>query len=247
MSYQIVTFYQFKELKDLLSIKEKILGSMRQFSVYGTVIIAEEGFNSTVCGEEGDVSGFLAIVEQVFGGAINYKSSFHKEMAFKRQKVKIKKEIVTLRKDVDVKLGEGTHVGATKWNELLNDPETLILDARNDYEYRVGSFKGALNPKTESFNELPEYIEKNFNPERHKKIAMFCTGGIRCEKFAPYMKAQGFKEVYQLDGGILNYLEETPEDESLWEGECFVFDERISVDENLNKGNAVDLSTSKKD
>ena len=246
MSYQIITFYKFTELNDLSKLKERLLDAMKRAEIFGTIIIAEEGFNSTVCGEKKSIDKFLVELENIFGNRINYKSSFHKEMAFKRQKVKIKKEIVTLRKNVDVKLGAGTYVDTNRWNELLEDSETLVLDARNDYEFRVGTFKGALNPKTESFNELPAFIKKNLDPKVHKKIAMFCTGGIRCEKFAPYLKSEGFEEVFQLEGGILRYLEETPESKSLWEGECFVFDERISVDEKLEKGIAADFSTKKK-
>lgn len=245
MSYQIITFYQFTNLSGLSMLKERLLKAMNTHSVFGTIIIAKEGFNSTVCGEESNILKFLTKSEDIFGVEIGYKSSFHKEMAFKRKKVKIKKEIVTLRKDVDVELGIGTHVDSARWNELLEDPEVLVLDARNDYEYMVGTFKGALNPNTDSFNELPEFIEKNLDPKTHKKVALFCTGGIRCEKFAPYMKAKGFEEVFQLKGGILRYLEEMSPEKSLWDGECFVFDERISVDKELKKGKSPDLSTPK--
>jgi len=246
VSYQIITFYKFTELDGLSDLKKRLIDSMSRLDIFGTIIIAEEGFNSTVCGEKQNIDEFLVELEDIFGVEVSFKSSFHKEMAFKRQKVKIKKEIVTLRKDVDVKLGVGTHIDSNSWNELLEDPEIFVLDARNDYEIRVGTFKGATNPKTESFNELPSFVEKNLDPKVHKKVAMFCTGGIRCEKFAPYLKSEGFEEVFQLDGGILRYLEETRENKSLWEGECFVFDERISVDEKLEKGNAADFSTEKK-
>ncbi len=242
MSYQIITFYEFKKLKDLEVIKSALKSLMAEYSVYGTFIIAEEGFNSTVCGRPEDIKKFLPEVERVFDTKIVYKSSMHDEIAFQRQKVKIKKEIVTLRKQVDFEKGLGTHIAAKDWNKIISDEETFVLDTRNDYEYKVGTFKNAVNPKTASFNELPEFVEKNLDPEKHKKIAMFCTGGIRCEKFAPYLKEKGFKEVFQLEGGILKYLEEISEEESLWEGECFVFDERITVDEKLQKGKEKDLS-----
>ena len=242
MKYQIITFYEFKKLSNLEQIKTSLKSVMAELSIYGTFILAEEGFNSTVCGEVDYIKKFILIIEKLFDTTINYKSSFHKEIAFQRQKVKIKKEIVTLRKKVDIEKGIGTHVTSEKWNDILNDSETLILDARNDYEYKVGTFKGAINPKTESFNELPDFVEKHLNPEKHKKIAMFCTGGIRCEKFAPFLKEKGFGEVYQLEGGILRYLEDISEEESLWEGECFVFDERVTVDENLKKGKKEDFS-----
>ncbi len=160
-------------------------------------------------------------------------------------KVKIKKEIVTLRKDVKISLGAGTHVSNEEWNRLLKDPETILIDTRNDYEYRVGTFRGAINPQISSFSELPEFVENHLDSSKEPKIAMFCTGGIRCEKFAPYLVERGFKNVFQLDGGILRYLEETPSGESLWEGECFVFDERITVDRDLNQGTAEDFSSAK--
>ncbi len=245
MKFQVITFYEFRALSNLESIKSSLKNTMLENSVYGTVIIAEEGFNSTVCGTRDDIELFLAKVENIFNTRIRGKSSFHEEMAFKRQKVKIKEEIVTLRKKVDIKVGIGTHVDSAKWNELLQDPEMMVLDVRNDYEHRVGTFKRAVNPQTGSFNELPEFVEQNLDPKKHKKVAIFCTGGIRCEKFAPYLKEQGFADVYQLDGGILRYLAETSGKDSLWEGECFVFDERVSVDKRLKKGIAKDFSSEK--
>ncbi len=245
-SFQIITFYEFKHLQHLENLKDSLKSLMREHSVFGTIIIAEEGFNSTVCGRITDIENFIPEIENILDTRLVYKSSFHAEIPFKRIKVKIKREIVTLRKKVDFEKGIGTHVKSAKWNEIISDPDTIILDTRNDYEYKIGTFKNAINPQTSSFNELPEFIEKHFDPEKHKKIAMFCTGGIRCEKFAPYMKMLGFEEVYQLEGGILRYLEEIPENESLWEGECFVFDERISLDEKLEKGSEVDFSISSK-
>jgi UPF0176 protein len=241
-NYQIITFYEFKALRDLESLKFSLKEAMTVDSVFGTIIIAEEGFNGTVCGEREDISAFVSFCERIFETSLVLKSSFHEEIAFKRAKVKIKREIVTLRKNVEIAKGVGTHVGSEEWNKIISDPETFVLDARNDYEFKIGTFKGAVNPKTKSFNELPGFVARNLDPKKHKKIAMFCTGGIRCEKFAPYLKANGFEDVYQLEGGILKYLEETPETESLWQGECFVFDERISVDENLEKGLEPDLS-----
>lgn len=244
--FQIITFYEFKKLSDLEVLREKLKTAMRSNSIFGTIIIAEEGFNSTVCGKIEDVGKFVPEIEKILDSKLKYKSSFHEEIAFKRVKVKIKKEIVTLRKKIDIEKGVGTHVKSEKWNEIISDEETVVLDTRNDYEFKVGTFKNAVNPQTASFNELPEFVEKNLDPAKHKKIAMFCTGGIRCEKFAPYLKTLGFEEVYQLEGGILKYLEETPEEKSLWEGECFVFDERITVDEKLKKGSEEDFSISSK-
>ncbi|NNE97601.1 MAG: hypothetical protein HKN25_01135 [Pyrinomonadaceae bacterium] len=247
MTYQVITFYKFKDLSELSTLKELLLGALKEHSIFGTIIIAEEGFNSTVCGETENTRRFVAELKSIFQTEIEYKSSFHSEIAFKRQKVKIKREIVTFRKDVDIRLGAGTHVEAGAWNAILKDPEMLVLDTRNEYEYSVGTFQGAFNPKTESFSELPDFVEDNLDPGEHKKIAIFCTGGIRCEKFASYLKSKGFEEVFQLEGGILRYLEEVPPQQSLWEGECFVFDERVSLDEELKKGKAPDLSVKKED
>ncbi|MFV0389236.1 MAG: rhodanese-related sulfurtransferase [Pyrinomonadaceae bacterium] len=242
MSYEIITFYEFKELAGLEILKSELQNAMRTFDINGTIIIATEGFNSTVCGTPENIALFIPEVERILASTLEYKKSFNQEMTFKRQKVRIKNEIVTLRKNVDIAKGAGTHVDLKTWNSLISDPDVYVLDTRNDYEYRVGTFKNAVNPRIGSFTELPKFIDANLNPKKNRKVAMFCTGGIRCEKFAPYMKGLGFEEVYQLNGGILKYLEEIDAEDSLWEGECFVFDERITVDENLESGCAADLS-----
>lgn len=244
--YQIITFYKFRKLQDLGFLKESLQNLMRENSILGTIILASEGFNSTVCGEAKDVKKFVNAVETILETNITYKSSFHSKIPFRRIKIKIKPEIVTLKRQVEIENGIGTHADSEEWNKIISDSDTIILDARNDYEYNIGTFKSAINPAVEKFSQMPEFIEKNLNPNKHKKIAVFCTGGVRCEKLAPYLKDSGFEEVYQLKGGILKYLEEIPENESLWQGECFVFDDRVSVDENLEKGNAIDLSVSLK-
>jgi UPF0176 protein len=246
MSIQIITFYEFKRLENLPEIQEQLKTAMRDNSVLGTVILAEEGFNSTLSGAPENIEKIIEIFEAIFETKLKYKSSFHEDSPFRRIFVKIKPEIVTLKKRVEIERGLGTHVSPREWNALLRDEEVFLLDTRNDYEFQVGTFRGAVNPKTEKFSDLPQYIEENLDPERHKKIAMFCTGGIRCEKFAPFMKQIGFENIYQLEGGILKYLEEVPESESLWQGECYVFDLRVSVDENLQKGKAQDLSVNSK-
>ncbi|HEY0426435.1 MAG TPA: rhodanese-like domain-containing protein [Pyrinomonadaceae bacterium] len=239
---EIITFYQFKRLENLAEIKDTLKAAMRELSVFGTIIVAEEGFNSTVSGAPQDIKKLIGVLETTFATKIVYKSSFHEQNPFKRIYVKIKPEIVTLKRQVEIEKGTGTHVAPKDWNRIIEDEEIYLLDARNDYEFQVGTFKGAVNPKTEKFSDLPEFVEENLNPEKHKKIAMFCTGGIRCEKFAPYLREKGFEQIFQLEGGILKYLEEIPEAEQLWQGECFVFDERVSVDEKLQKGKAEDLS-----
>ena len=239
---QIITFYEFKRLENLPEIQAKLIAAMRENSVLGTIILAEEGFNSTLSGAPENVERLIAIIEAIFETKIKYKSSFHDESPFRKIHVKIKPEIVTLKKEVEIERGAGTHVSPREWNEIIRDEDVFLLDTRNDYEFEVGTFRGAVNPKTEKFSDLPQFVAENLDPAKHKKIAMFCTGGIRCEKFAPFMKQIGFDEVYQLEGGILKYLEEVPEAGSLWQGECYVFDRRVTVDENLQKGKAQDLS-----
>ena len=248
MTVQIITFYEFRRFasEDLPGVKESLRGMMKENSIKGTIILAEEGFNATVCGEPADVERFVALAETVLQTTLNLKSSFHEASPFRKIDVKIKPEIVTLKKPVEVEKGKGTHVGPEDWNRLISDPSVTIIDTRNDYEFRNGTFKRAINPGTEKFSELPDFVARTLDPKVHQKVAMFCTGGIRCEKFAPYLLDQGFREVFQLDGGILRYLEETPKDESLFEGECFVFDDRRTVDEDLKKGRSPDYSQSKK-
>lgn len=238
MSFHIITFYEFKRFAEdqLPLMRASLRGAMREHSIRGTVILASEGFNATVCGTSADIVDFISLAERILDTRLEPKSSFHDACPFQKIDVKIKPEIVTLKKQVDIKLGVGTHVHPRDWNEIISDPSVVVLDTRNDYEFRNGTFKGAINPQTEKFSELPEFVEANLDPTEHSKVAMFCTGGIRCEKFAPYLKQIGFSEVFQLQGGILSYLEQTPADESMWEGECFVFDERVTVDRKLRKG-----------
>lgn len=248
-NYQIITFYKFKDLgadENLNRIRKSLRDSMRENSILGTIVLAGEGYNSTVSGAPENIEKFVREVENILGSPINYKSSYHDEQPFGQIKVKVKREIVTLKKSVAVDKAGETHAKVSEWNRIISDPETFVLDARNDYEFQVGTFANAVNPQTARFSDLPTFVEKNLDPKRHKKIAMFCTGGVRCEKFAPYLKDLGFETVYQLSGGILQYLEETPPSESLWTGECFVFDRRTTVDERLEKGCEKDLSVEAK-
>ena len=242
---QIIAFYEFKKL-DAVAPLEDLKATFRDvfldLGIRGTVILADEGYNGMVCGTSDAIAKFVRRAEEILQTTLVYKSSFHDGAPFRKIDVKIKPEIVTLKQQVDISLGQGTHIKPVDWNKIISDPETLILDTRNDYEYKTGTFRGALNPHIAKFSELPAFVAENLDPDKHKRVAMFCTGGIRCEKFAPYMKQLGFEEVYQLEGGILKYLEETPVDELLWEGECFVFDERTTVNENLTKGSGPDHS-----
>ena len=242
---EIISFYEFKELGAvgyLAAIKARLKDALIEFDVRGTIIIASEGYNGMVCGERPKIAEFVDQIEKILQTKLVFKSSFNKNAPFRKLDIKIKPEIVTLKKTVDISLGNGTHIKPEDWNRIISDPDTLLLDARNDYEFKTGTFRGAINPDITKFSELPAFAAKNLDPDKHKRIAMFCTGGIRCEKFAPYMKQMGFEEVFQLEGGILKYLEETPVGETLWEGECFVFDERVTVDAALQKGTGPDHS-----
>lgn len=243
--FQIITFYEFRRLSFLEELKVKLRGAMEDASIRGTIILADEGFNATVAGTRENIKGFVSAAERILDTQLRFKSSFHDRPPFKRVIVKIKPEIVTLKKPVNIELGRGTHVGVNEWNKLVSDPSVIVLDTRNDYEFKNGTFRGAVNPGTGSFSELPAFVAENLDPARHEKVAMFCTGGIRCEKFAPYMKQLGFKEVFQLEGGILKYLEEAADEENQWQGECFVFDERVTVDPQLRKGAGPDYSFQK--
>lgn len=231
-NFQIITFYEFKDLGDvenLQKLKEILKPAMIGHSILGTILLANEGYNSTISGTPENVEKFVGILEKTLDTKLKYKTSYFSEQPFKRAKVRVKKEIVTLKKPFEIESGIGTHVKPKDWNAIISDPETFVLDTRNDYEVELGTFKNAINPNVGEFSKMPEFIRENLDPEKHKKVAMFCTGGIRCEKFAPFMKDIGFENIFQLEGGILKYLEEIPEEENLWQGECFVFDERITV------------------
>jgi UPF0176 protein len=243
--FKIITFYEFKDmtrLGELTELRSAVRGLMKEFRIVGTVILAREGYNSTVAGESAKIDQFVERLSTLLETRLKFKASYSASIPFRRVDVKIKPEIVTLKRPVDIALGEGTHVPAEQWNALIASDDVFVLDTRNDYEFRTGTFDRAANPETRKFSDLPEYIEKNLDPTVHKKVAMFCTGGIRCEKFAPYMRSLGFENVYQLEGGILKYLEIVPPEEQLWKGECFVFDDRVSVDQKLRKGSAPDHS-----
>ena len=246
--WKIAAFYKFTDLGTADRLRKLLGWTRREMAarrIVGTVIFANEGVNSTICGLAVDVDAFIGSLSEAIGEKLIPKYSYANEPPFRKIDVKIKPEIVTLKKEVDISLGRGTHVRAENWNQIISDPDVVVLDARNDYEYRTGTFEGAINPETEKFSDLPEYVEKNLDPKTHKKVAMFCTGGIRCEKFAPYMRSLGFESVFQLEGGILKYLEEVPRSEQLWRGECYVFDTRVSVDAELRPAEAKDLSQEK--
>ena len=235
--FVVCALYKFVELDNHQSLQKPLLDLMEQYSIRGTLLLAHEGINGTVASTREGIDALLAW----FGydarlSNISCKESFHQEMPFNRSKVKLKKEIVTMGVEgIDPKHVVGTYVKPTEWNSLISNPEVFVVDTRNDYEIELGTFQHAVNPKTDTFREFPGYVKENLDPEKHKKVAMFCTGGIRCEKSTAYLKEQGFDEVYHLEGGILKYLEEVPAEESLWEGDCYVFDGRVAVNHSLEK------------
>lgn len=234
----VCALYHFVRLDDYPSIQQPLLTLMQDNKVKGTLLLAREGINGTIAGSrEGidNVLNWLKSDPRLEG--LDHKESFDDEVPFYRAKVKLKKEIVTMGVEgIDPNRTVGTHVKPRDWNALISDPEVLLIDTRNQYEVEIGTFANAVDPGTDSFREFPDYVRANLDPARHRKIAMFCTGGIRCEKSTAYLKENGFEEVYHLEGGILKYLEEVPESESLWRGECFVFDNRVAVNHRLEKG-----------
>lgn len=234
----VCAMYKFVTLEDFEAMRQPILNTMIQNKVKGTLLIANEGINGTVAGTREDIDALLNYLKSDSRlKDIDYKESYHDDMPFYRSKVKLKKEIVTLGVDeIDPNKVCGEHVKPKDWNALISNPETILIDTRNEYEIEIGTFKNAVNPHTDNFREFPEYVDENLDPKKHKKVAMFCTGGIRCEKSTALMLEKGFEEVYHLEGGILKYLEEVPKEETMWEGECFVFDSRVAVNHDLEKG-----------
>ncbi len=231
----VAALYKFVTLKDFNELRQPLLAAMRAHGVKGTLLLAEEGINGTISGMRNAIDGFLNHLKSDLRFAdLDHKESLCDEDPFYRSKVKLKKAIVTIGVDgVDPSKKVGTYVEPADWNALIADPDVLLIDTRNDYEVALGTFEGAADPKTSSFGEFPKFVGENLDPARHRKVAMFCTGGIRCEKASSHMVSQGFREVYHLKGGILKYLEEVPANESKWQGECFVFDHRVAVGQGL--------------
>jgi len=234
----VCALYKFTLLEDYKELRDPLLGELLNNKVKGTLLLAREGINGTIAGTREAIDQVQSwLGSDARFDNMSYKESYHEQNPFYRTKVKLKKEIVTMGiEDIDPKEIVGTYVQPKDWNKLISDPQVLLVDTRNDYEVKIGTFKHAVNPETETFREFPAYVKENLDPKQHKKVAMFCTGGIRCEKSTAYLKQQGFDEVYHLEGGILKYLEEVPEAESMWQGECFVFDNRVAVNHKLEKG-----------
>lgn len=238
MQYVVAAIYKFVVLEDFKALRFPLLAAMRDHDVRGTLLLAREGINGTVAGTRQGIDRLMAYLESDDRlKQLRCKESFCDQVPFHRTMVKIKKEIVTMGvTDIDPKQIVGTYIKPKDWNQLISDPEVTVIDTRNKYEVGIGTFKNAVNPDTESFREFPIYVNEQLDPVQHKRVAMFCTGGIRCEKATAFLKGQGFDDVYHLEGGILQYLKDVPESESLWQGECFVFDRRVAVGHGLEQG-----------
>jgi UPF0176 protein len=236
--FYVATFYRFTTLDDFASMQAPIEACCTAHNVKGIILLANEGINATIAGPR---EGILAVIDYLKKDLrmadLTWKESIASQQPFRKLRVRLKKEIVTMGiPGVDPAQLVGTYVKPSEWNALISDPNIIVVDTRNDYEVAIGSFKGAIDPDIKSFGELPDWLDKQVDVDQQPKVAMFCTGGIRCEKSTALLKQFGVNEVYHLEGGILKYLEEVPEEESLWEGQCFVFDERVSVGHGLEVG-----------
>ena len=247
MPLKVATFYQFAALPDFRELREPLRALAAGLGLKGSVLLAHEGVNGTVAGSDEGIDAFVGELQQgaLFGGRLgNLELKFSKasEMPFQRLKIRLKKEIVTLGAAVDPTRQVGTYVEPSDWNALIASTDTLVIDTRNAFEVAMGTFEGAVDPGIKSFGEFKTFTAQKLDPATHRRIAMFCTGGIRCEKASAYLLARGFDEVYHLKGGILRYLEGVPEQESRWRGECFVFDERVALGHGLREHKITDGS-----
>jgi UPF0176 protein len=241
MPLKVAAFYQFAALPDFRELREPLRALAAGLGIKGSVLLAHEGINGTVAGGDDCIDAFVRELQHgpLFGGRLDnleLKFSSATEMPFQRLKIRLKKEIVTLGDTaVDPTQRVGTYVEPANWNELISATDTLVIDTRNAFEVAMGTFEGAIDPGIRSFGQFKKFAAEKLDPAKHRKIAMFCTGGIRCEKASAYLLARGFDEVYHLKGGILRYLEGVPEQESRWRGECFVFDERVALGHGLRQ------------
>ncbi len=242
--YKIVSLYSFFSFQEhlILELKDKLLSIENENDLSGLLIIAKEGINGTICAEENIIEKVLYLLSKFIGiNKSNIKVSYSNTKIFKKLKIKIKNEIVTMGvPEINPSKNSGTYIDSFTWNKLIKDQNTIVIDTRNHYEVSIGSFKESINPNTKNFSEFPEWVdnnlEKHLGNENSKNIAMFCTGGIRCEKATTLLKNRGYKNIFHLKGGILKYLEEISKEESLFDGECYVFDKRVSLDHELKKG-----------
>lgn len=235
--WKVAALYRFVSLEDLPTLQTEIKAVCEENNICGTLLLAPEGINGTIAGQNDAIDNIIAFLDKKVGvmqGEVKFSTA--DEKPFRRAKVRLKKEIVTLRApEADPNQQVGTYVQPKDWDDLVNDPDVTLIDTRNKYETAVGIFKGAIDPEIDTFTEFKDFVAEKMDPAKQKKVAMFCTGGIRCEKASSYMLAHGFEEVYHLEGGILKYLEEIPEEQSSWDGECFVFDRRVAVGHGLEE------------
>ena len=236
--YLVAAFYKFVALPDYRAVRESLQRRCEELGLLGSILLAEEGINGTISGPE---TGVRRLFEELKTDTrfqdLHYKESWADEQPFYRMKVRLKKEIVSLGVEgVDPNQAVGEYVAPEDWNELISRENVRLIDTRNHYEHHLGTFSGAEDPETTSFRDFPDWVSSHLDPAKDQEVAMFCTGGIRCEKATSYLLGLGFKNVYHLDGGILNYLESVPQEESLWQGDCFVFDNRVTVDHSLQEG-----------
>jgi len=239
--YKVAALYKFQSISNPKEIQSLIRDSLNKLNITGTILVGFEGLNGTISGEPQNITNAITFLKSINGfSSLDIKYSSSKKNPFIRLKVKLKKEIVTIGdENVNPNKVVGEYVDPNNWNDLISHEDTIVIDTRNNYEYSIGTFKNSINPKTTKFRDFPEWVESNGFTDidkKSKKVAMFCTGGIRCEKASSFMKDKGFEDVYHLKGGILKYLESIPEDESMWQGECFVFDDRVSVNHQLMPG-----------
>jgi UPF0176 protein len=235
---QVAAFYRFVPLDNIEDLQRELSSVCKASDLLGTILLADEGINGTIAGAEVDMDSFFVFLGQYPGlEDMARKTSYCNRNPFYRMKVRLKKEIVTLGvKGIDPRREVGEYIAPERWNELISQPDVRLVDTRNDYEVGLGTFAGAENPETRSFRDFPAWVDANLGADKDQKVAMFCTGGIRCEKSTALLKELGYRNVYHLEGGILNYLEKIPADESMWQGDCFVFDNRVTVDHDLVEG-----------
>lgn len=232
--FAVSTFYHFSTLESPAALKSPLLDDMQRLGLRGTITLAHEGINATIAGSSNAIEAMLERIRSVKGfESLEHRLSFHQSLPFGRGKVKVKRELISLGAKANPALCVGTHIPPETWNSIISAPDVITIDTRNAYEFAIGHFKGAINPATRNFKEMVAFTNTQLDTARHTRVAMYCTGGIRCEKYSSYLVAQGFKEVYHLKGGILAYLEAIPASQSLWEGECYVFDERVAVGHGL--------------
>ena len=238
MLHSVISFYKFVKINNPKKLRKSLSDLLLNEDVVGTFLIAKEGINATVSGSDTSLKKIMKFLDKQKGfNDIEYKHSYSIKRVFKRLKIKVKDEVVALgKKEIDPSKTTGNYIEPKNWNKLIADPDVLLIDTRNTYEIKIGTFLGAENPNIKNFRDFPDFVKKKLNSKKNQKIAMFCTGGIRCEKASSYLLEKGFKDVYQLKGGILKYLEQNTKKNSRFKGECFVFDERVSVNKKLKNG-----------